>query len=330
MIETKDISVIIQGALNSKTITNVTQSIRKYLPQAEIIVSSWEGTDLSGVDFDISILSQDIGAYKSSVTGITNNCARQILSTQKGLEFASRPYTLKIRSDLVLTDNKFLKFYNDFPERDNDYIFFNERVMFVSCFFKKYIGQKKNYLHPVPYHISDWLMFGKTSDIKKLFDIPHDIRTSFYQYFDNMPKGELRGYCFREVHKLTPEQYILVAFLEKNFPNKYSKYRNLLDFNSENIYFFEKFVASNCIILDTEQFGIFCSKNNGVDPYRTWSKNSKNIPYQVWEGLYSHYEFLLDYKKYCDSSFSIPLKEKIKVFKRLIKNKKVIPWMFYR
>ena len=329
MISSKDISVVVQGAISDKYICNVLKSVRQWLPESEIIISSWKGTDLHGLDYDKFVLSDDVGGYKSKITGIYNNISRQIVSTRKGVELASKPYVLKIRSDLVLTSCNFLKFFHSFPKRDDKYQCFKERILFVSCFFKKYIGERKSYLHPVPYHISDWLMFGAKEDIRNLFNIPIVDNDAFYEYFEKRPPGELKPYCFKEQHQLTPEQYILEKYLSNRLLVRFPECKDLIGFNSDNLFFFEKFVASNCIILDTDQFGVYCAKNDGTDPYRTWSMNSSQLPYPLWEGLYTHYEFLKDYRKYCDIKFKIPVAQYFNLLLRLIKSRKVSSWLFY-
>ena len=63
MIDSKEISVIVQGAVDKKITPKTLKSVRKYLPNAEIILSTWEGTDISGLDYDIVLLSKDPGAY---------------------------------------------------------------------------------------------------------------------------------------------------------------------------------------------------------------------------------------------------------------------------
>ena len=53
MIDSKDISVIVQGPINKKETPKCLKSIRKFLPEAEIILSTWQGTDISNLDYDI-------------------------------------------------------------------------------------------------------------------------------------------------------------------------------------------------------------------------------------------------------------------------------------
>lgn len=61
-MDTKDISVIVQGAINKNETIKCLQSIRHYLPGAEIILSTWEGSNITDLDYDNLILSKDPGA----------------------------------------------------------------------------------------------------------------------------------------------------------------------------------------------------------------------------------------------------------------------------
>ena len=60
-IDTKDISIVVQGAVDPKNTPKCLTSIRKYLPGAEIILSTWEGTDCTGLDYDVLVLNKDPG-----------------------------------------------------------------------------------------------------------------------------------------------------------------------------------------------------------------------------------------------------------------------------
>ena len=49
-MDTKDISVIVQGAINKNETIKCLQSIRQYLPGAEIILSTWEGSNITDLE----------------------------------------------------------------------------------------------------------------------------------------------------------------------------------------------------------------------------------------------------------------------------------------
>jgi hypothetical protein len=87
----------------------------------------------------------------------------------------------------------------------------------------------------------------------------------------------------------------------------------MLDYNSENITYYERFTASNCIILEPWQFAFYCGKQGDADPYRSYTKGITGrfkLPYNTWEGLYRYYGFCEDYKRYCDENCVIPCEAK--------------------
>ncbi|WP_159428220.1 WavE lipopolysaccharide synthesis family protein [Brevinema andersonii] len=72
-----------------------------------------------------------IGSY-----GYVNNLLRPLVSTQAGLKKVTRPYCMKLRSYLLFQSKKFLSYYQQFPERDEKYIFFKNSVIVTSFFLK--------------------------------------------------------------------------------------------------------------------------------------------------------------------------------------------------
>ena len=56
MIKSEDISVVVQGAIDKFNTPKCLKSIRKVLPRAEIVLSTWEKSDVNGLDYDILVL----------------------------------------------------------------------------------------------------------------------------------------------------------------------------------------------------------------------------------------------------------------------------------
>lgn len=95
MIDSQDISVVVQGAISKEETPKCLKSIRKFLPNAEIVLSTWEGSDVSFLNglYDILLLNKDPGAgyyYKTETTVKYNNINRQLFSTQKGLKKSNK------------------------------------------------------------------------------------------------------------------------------------------------------------------------------------------------------------------------------------------------
>ena len=170
MIDSKEISVIVQGGIDKKETPKCLNSIRKILPNAEIILSTWNGADTSELDYDKVIYNEDPGTvlieeHKSIKT--YNNMNRQLLSTQSGLKIANRKYSLKLRSDLILTGKGFINYFEKFQKRIDDYKLFQQKIVTSTLFTRYNIKSSKHHDRVlIPFHISDWWFFGLTKDLK--------------------------------------------------------------------------------------------------------------------------------------------------------------------
>ena len=51
-IQNKDITIVVQGPVDPVNTPKCIASIRKYFKGSKIILSTWEGTDTYGLDFD--------------------------------------------------------------------------------------------------------------------------------------------------------------------------------------------------------------------------------------------------------------------------------------
>ena len=292
MIEKSEISVIVQGAVSSDLTKTCLNSVRKELPGAEIILSTWEGSDVSNLNYDQVLFNKDPGGFTDKrVPWFTNNCSRMILSSKNGCLAAGNPYILKIRTDVEMLSADFLKHYNDLPRRSEEYFFFNHRLLCSSYFFKKYADSPEMKSMPTPFHIGDWFQFGLSEDMKKLYNIPLPKEPDFTDYFLTHPYHSVRQNLFAPCHRLTPEQYLLLTALQKDFPEL--KMETVADYNTENIIQYEKIVANNFIILDPHKWNIRPLKS----PYSDWYDKDE-LPKTLVRGLFDEEMLLKDYKKY--------------------------------
>lgn len=300
MINSKEISVIVQGPIYKKETPKCLKSIRKYLPDAEIILSTWEGADIDGLDFDVLVENKDPGTvlidtYKSKK--IYNNINRQLLSTQEGLKKANRKYVLKLRSDLILTGINFLKYFDEYQARGENYNLFEHKVLIPILFTRyklKLCGCHKRY--EMPFHISDWWFFGLRSDIETYFaDTSLVLEPEFTLHFSlDEHKQKDNPYC-RAKHKFAPEQYYCYSCFNRKFKDIYME--DASDSSPELMQKFKECLLNNFIILDFSQSGIYLNKYS-------FSKFEKFIGDQYID-LYNQYRFQKDYKEICDNNFEI-------------------------
>lgn len=310
MINSKDITVIVQGVIDKKETPKCLKSIRKHLPKAEIILSTWEGSnvsDLTGL-YDILILNKDPGAIimeEFSDKVLYNNMNRQLLTTKEGLKKASRKYALKLRSDLILTSDNFLKYFDEFKYRTDNYKLF-ERKIIVPVLFTRF-NKKCNKLHErikIPFHISDWWLFGLREDLNKYFSdtelVEEPYFTRYFNYEEN--KNKLTPYD-KAKFKFAPEQYFGYSCFSRNFNDIYME--DAADYTDELMEKFRKCLINNFIVLEFAQSGIYLNKY----PY---SKNEK-FSGEQYIGLYNFYRYEVEYKKICDKDYEITTKNR-KIF----------------
>lgn len=311
LIDTKEISVVVQGPIDSEITPQCLNSIRKYLPNAEIILSTWEGSDIEGLDYDVLVLNKDPGAKLVTWPHvITNNTNRQLVSIQGGLKKVERKYSFKLRSDLVLLNDNILKFWDRFPVMDSEYKLFDHRMLVCSVFSMTTAGPRK---FPMPFHPADFYFFGLTKDLKAYFlNVPLmtddelcNYKTKFL-YPDRIPFVG-RG------SRYSPEQHFCLTCVKQKFQNV--KYEDVTDWNEENFELSNNILYSNFIFLGPKQSGIFSKK------YNTEMKLEDRLD----EGVISYMKFQEYYKLNFDKNYEIEdyssqedrIKEQIKNIEQL-------------
>ena len=296
-IHSSDISVVVQGAVNRELTPKCLVSIRKYFPGAEIILSTWEGTDVSGLEYDKLVLNKDPGGADCSVDGKgVNNCNRELVSTLNGLKLANRKYALKTRTDILFKNNNILKkkFLN--LKREKEYSYLKDRVLVFSVYSRIYgIHNKTGQKTPILFHPSDWLYFGLREDIFSLFNIPLTNEPEFSQWFRNRPQTR-NGY--QDVHpfrlwKFSPEAYIWTEYLRKNH---HISIQDKLDITPENIKLSDHSLVNNFYMADQCQLGIKLAKYNICQP---------RMERRDREGLYTNIYWQRRYRKFCDKRYII-------------------------
>lgn len=294
-IKSEEISVVIQGSINKKYIVKCLKSIKKYLPKAEVILSTWSGEDVEGLEtlYDVVLFNNDPGAEIFTPDGKRQNQNRQILSTKNGVNVAKKKYVLKIRSDMELLGCKFLKYFDKYNIRNKQCKILKKRILINSLYTRNSIYKKKKnnieYEQPYLFHVSDWMMFGLKEDISNVWNIPLAPEPETSQYFVNNATLRHEKGCLTRYHA---EQYIWLSFLRKNgikidCDNYYS-------YNSDLKFLSELSIVNNTFLLEyLKEFDIKCQK----------------YPSQFGDSVTMHpFDWYVLYKKYCDSDVEIPIK----------------------
>ncbi len=289
MIQQETITVIVQGAIDDKLTKQCLASIRKHLPKSHLILSTWENSNLDGLDFDTLVLSQDPGSTISDYKhNVANNVNRQIVSSANGLKATNTIYALKLRSDMLLTGLNFITYFNKFSDfRNPECKVFKSRVVINNLYCTNPI--KSKYL----FHISDWTQFGLTTDLINLWDIKLQSNEEA-TYFLGKPRP-IQSKHDSWLSKYIPEQFIWSSVLEKN--NIITNFQNFCDYDDKKLALSRLSIANNFIVLNYESFGIKFLK---YDPYK-WDFRAQT----------NHSLWLKDYKYFCDQRFKTPFYHKI-------------------
>ena len=303
IIKTKNISIIIQGIVNIDIISKSILYLRKIFPQSEIILSTFKGADISRLDYDVLVLSDDPGAILMSDKMQTyNNLNRQLVSTQEGLKKATGKYAMKLRSDMILTSDKFLDYFDKFQARSDKYNLFEHKIL-TSCLFSRLnlkSGKDQDRV-PIPFHISDWWMFGLRDDLNKYFLDTKLIQEPYFSKYFDLEENKHKKNPFSEIKcRFTPEQYLCYSCFARNFDDIYME--DAADVSEDIMHKSRECIANNFIILQYKQSGIYLPKY----PY---SRNEKFSGDQ-YLGLYNFWRYENEYKKYCDNSYKITTKDK--------------------
>lgn len=258
-IDTEDISVVLQGAVDLAVTPKCVTAIHKAFPGAEIILSTWKGAATSDILADCIIYNQDPGGMKCSHT--VDNTNRQIVSSRSGVNQAKKKYILKIRSDCYMKSAKILTYWNLYPNRSDSYHWFAHRVIMPTLYCKRFLDCASKI--PTPFHYSDWLQFGLAEDIRKIWDIDTIAPKEFIGVYSFQKyKGNKLQKIWME-SRYTAEAYIFSSSIKKSYPQ--INYQGLNDYSSENMLQSEQILFNNFILIEPDHLDFLIEK----EPYRT-------------------------------------------------------------
>ena len=290
MIESKDVSVVMQGPVygschaseNEQITKKCCEQVKKLMPDCELILSTWEGTDVEDIPVDKIVYNSDPGGVDMVLNGIKrlNNTNRMIVSTFNGVKAASKKYVLKIRTDIFIERLSFLKLFDAFPIDDKNAIL-KARIISLSANHPKRGAN-------IVFSVSDWVEFGYREDIYKFWDIPLQ---------DNGSILESNGQKDFSKNRVG-ESYIWPLFLQKDlrYTDMLQQYTGVIPPNDENINIYEKSLAEYVVLYEGKQLGI--------NSLKYWNKNYVRHDF-ARASCYMHYEWKLLYKKFCNQKYRV-------------------------
>jgi hypothetical protein len=142
----KNVTILLQG----KILQDSLDFLIKNYPTANVVVSTWVGTDL-----DISNIPQSYNVVLSKLpeNGGDQNINYQILSTLNGLRFVETDYVIKIRGDEYFSNLEYIAYE----------IAMNPTKIHCSPIFFRHWSFMK-------YHISDHIIAGTTDNVRLMFE----------------------------------------------------------------------------------------------------------------------------------------------------------------
>lgn len=224
LVDRKDITVVIQGPIDwsvtkkfaRPTTLVLTRSLRRLLPDARIVLSTWQGQRVEGLDYDTVIFSPDPQAQGAWPSYTPNNVNRQIISTVAGLKAATTTFALKIRTDLVLTGVEFLNIFEALKPLGGSEDLFDYPVLANNLTSRKTSAVVARIPdQPLPFHPADHFHFGLRTDLLRLWDVPLQTEEDAFFFMDITQPNRWRGH---ELSRLAPEQHLLTNALRKKMP----------------------------------------------------------------------------------------------------------------
>lgn len=293
MTKFKDISVVVHGpvmALPDRDMEQgITQkalaSVRQHLPGATLILSTWEGQDLSGLEADLVQLNRDPGpniiAYDRQQRPLRENNNRQIVAVVEGLKRVTTPYAVKLRSDNYLRHSGFIGLQAAYPIRHDSLRLFDERLVVAH----KYTKMASDG-YPIVRHLCDYFAYGRTTDLLRLWDIP--LLTDFPLDPAIKGRGQYAAYPNR---LLSTEQAFVNLWLTKLHPDTVSITHHFQ--NSEALQReWELVLANNFVVAEAHNLGL-----KTVHRLKSHTVRANEMDHPEWQMLYN---------RYCDPLFLPP------------------------
>lgn len=168
------LGVVIQGPVltdGPRTTAATLASVRRHLPGATVVLSTWEGEPTAGLEPDTVVRSRDPGGLlPRRPGGKPNNVHRQLVSTAAGLAALQTTYALKLRSDSLLLNGDVLRAPASFDDAcvGHPTRVFDERVV-ITTHYTRYPARVDR---EMTYHPSDVAQFGALRDLRELWTAP--------------------------------------------------------------------------------------------------------------------------------------------------------------
>lgn len=295
LIDSSRISVVIQGLTHyvkddrNCLFYQCIDSIKKYLPHAEIIVSTWKGQNC-----DESVVDKVL--YNNEPESITSdrdinykwNFNKMVVSSKNGINLSKREYILKFRADLSLMGTRFFRVTHkdNIPENLKKLRIFQNPVNISNIFTKTLFSPFDYFL----YNLSDIVQFGKKEDILNLWN--RDLIDEKELKYSKIPQFFFNDFSYYGL-KMCPEQALMIGWLNFHGHNIDLPYASYI--SRKGFYLFELSLSTNFNTLNWEQTDILYPERFLSNPVVL-----NRYVYQAEEinDLYKKYNFLTFNKRF--------------------------------
>lgn len=255
-INSSNISVVLQGPTANINIKKNLFQIRKVLPNAEIIISTWKSKKKFTFK-NVKFLYLKEPKAMIDINGVPLNYNKMIYSTYCGINKATKKYILKLRTDCSLVNKNFLnisKYDNNIKKK-----FFSEKVNITNFFTRNPIKL------PFLFFLSDLVMFGKKKDLKIIWYHKRYMKKKDFFYNKKNFSNIFNNYNGYSLLKKNPEQALFIN-LKKKFGFK-NEIKNPCYIDKNLLYESETLLINN--------FQLFESKLSGIIFPRKFDENYK-------------------------------------------------------
>ena len=313
-IDDKDITFLVHGPDINNITNKCISKISQIFPSSPIIFSTWDDSSIKKYPNCLTIINKDPGAEfyncpKNSYICMSderkreyilhnkhfivypkyNNINRMLTTIKSAISLVKTPYVCKIRSDLILKNKHFLAYWDKYSVRDKSYSIFEHRIL-NNNLYAQYAHVMDEGIQFLPFHISDWFMFGFTQDVEKLFSCKYLSLEDASHYWEKHKRKNFDPFE-DALWRYPPEEYIFYSIIKEYHPN--IKFSDSDDYNAINMQQSNKFIINNFVMLDSDQIKFKLSKY----------PNEFNYDECIYRGLITHREWQWLYRTYCDASY---------------------------
>lgn len=264
-VDKRDVSVVVQGPVGQPgdqqrgwTLAALA-SVRRVLPDAELVLSTWTGTDVRGLDADVLVLNEDPGPTPSrDPTHVVNNVNRQITSTRGGLDKAAGTVAWKLRTDMELLHAGALRFFGAWPERAGGARVLGERILVPPY----YTFNPRRVYRRFPYTVSDWAQLGTRQDLLDVW---------------SAPRWELSHEWLLGRRIVPSEQWVWMSLLNRHDQDAFVGRSDVVEHSA-------RCLVNNAVVLEMDDLGL---RMNKVAPHlghraALWTHGEWQAAYDRW------------------------------------------------